>query len=118
MRSRRLLLKKAETDPIVKTNLLTTRNTRKSKKELSLPVRSSRRLQQRQSKSSGFTTCRINSLASDQIEVVASGTSIAEEKPSEVECCEILPDKEQAITECNKLSISLKVNALQQDQGI
>jgi hypothetical protein len=108
--------KKAETDPIVKTNSLTTRSSRKSKKELSLPVRSSRRLQQRQLRSSGFTTCRIDPLASDQIEEVASGISIAEEMPSEVEPGEILPDKEQAITECNKLSNSYKVNVLQQDQ--
>lgn len=90
------LAKEAENGPITDTTLVTIRRGRKSKKEPSQPVRSSRRLQQRQSRSAEFTLNLVDSLA--PVEQVTSGMNIDSDQSAEEKRAEIVPDIEQATT--------------------
>jgi len=92
------LAKEAESGPITGTTLLTIRRSCKSKKEPSQPVRSSRRLQQRQSRSSEFALNLAHSLPPIQIEQVTSAMNIAGGTSAKGEPANFVPDVEQATT--------------------
>lgn len=120
------LTKEAESDLYVETTSETTRWSCKSKNILLQPVRSSKRLQQRQSRSSDITRNLVDSVA-HSIEKVAR-VSIARDKSLEEELVKSVPDVERSTIGREEWTGSLELTKtdniiegiskdLQQDQG-
>ncbi|KAG0627956.1 hypothetical protein M758_2G240100 [Ceratodon purpureus] len=101
------LSKEAENDPAIDTTLVTIRRGRKNKKGSSqLPLRSSKRLQQRQSSSSEFTLTTMDSSGPAQTEQVAPGMNIVADKSIEEESAQIMPVVKHVQTGCDELTMT------------
>ena len=101
------LSKEAETRPIIDTTSVTVRSGRKNKKGLSQPpVRSSRRLQQRQYCSPRFSLTMVDSLRPVETVQVISGMNLTADNSREKEPAQIAPNVKQDQTGREELSKS------------
>lgn len=112
----------AENGPTIDTTLVTIRRGRKSKKGPSQPpLRSSRRLQQRQSSSSEFTLTMVDSLGPARIEPVTCGINITKDKSGDDRPTQIVPDVQhdqlgrEGLTKTNSIIEEVLIDLQQAD---